>query len=92
MTTPKQLGLAIVYFGTTRVGKRIHLGEDLLSRTGPDKQKTVYVYAYCGALVLSYEEGNMPNPKLASTFCMGCFRSMAWEVFLTEMNRRADAA
>lgn len=73
-----------VYYGTTMAGKRVHLGSQLLTRSG---ESDVIVVGFCGNLVTAFETGQLPHPSRAREFCRTCFRSLAWEVFIAQCER-----
>lgn len=64
--------IRLIYYGTTRYGHRLHLGQEVLSNG-------VVVIAYCGNILSALDLDRGWQPTRVSEYCRTCFRKVAWQ-------------
>ena len=80
----------VYYYGETPHGHRIHIGNWIERVQGTGRRQNRVVATFCGSFMLEWEEGIRPPTSRASDFCKNCFRSIAWEIMVSQMGSLAS--
>lgn len=76
------------HYGVTPKGKKYHAGVEVIPYVGT--KKSYRVQTYCGAEMLSEDTDLDAGRRLE--FCKNCFRRMAWDALMRELEgRRAES-
>lgn len=73
------------YYGATKTGKRIHLGDFVMTQRGASD----WVETFCGVMMDSWEEGEQPPGSRVTDFCRNCFRTYAWQIMVDSLGNLA---